>query len=807
MDYQERALHAFAWIGWKHHLQAINQTELSEEETASVIQSICNILSNRGSSIHKMESFCHQLGSTGPPCVLGETDEDIEEILACLQAWAVRAAQISPSLISNTTAAWMRLLARNPHALFIKLAEAHVTNWLASYGHMDDRAINNCYLFAHYVLYRGRHLPPVQQSQQLRTYFMERADGGDVSSSTVTEESFIVVSRAFPDINMTAQSYLSVAVSMLHNGLKEPSLRQLDMAIRHANTDIERMEIYMRMAQIRIELADSTRTDMEDAELGAVGEDGTISEGGGDAGDDKTPAQKYDQWAKEALEVVAKAAEIASSISEGAMQDRKVQHIAHAVWMFKAKAEVMRGDTSNTIAYCRRAVQVCPADDGPGRFDVLPPLAAAKSWTVFLEVVKVLSGVSWLGGALCLENYMHEIHCAAKATGEIEYVLGQYQNTLPEAEFNGANESRVMVNWARFNRDVVGTADATSKAKTLLNKAIDSKGSTHYSEASFLLSDILLEEFRGTTQLKTKMTAYGEMRDLVKRVSESMGSEFNPSQSQTVIPLAHMARRMDASEFQQGLERTFQGCVAALTDEAGWNDTLSLRMLARVLALVGLDREAQIAATCQIYVLNMEIFKRENDWRIIDPDDGDSVGETESCEGDDGVDDGEDDGEVQINDLPLDSPVTPASFESDEGEEKSEDGGEESAADEPLPDPDVADGDLNWDTGTLVCSDCEKTIWHWSQGHVYLCYYCTEVDLCQDCFDKRTERIAGKPSDDWRVLCPQGHRHIQMPVQGWKGLTRGVIKIKNTEVPFHDWLVEVKEKKWPVAWERFWISE
>ena len=341
MDYRERALHAFAWVGWKHHLQAINQAELTEEETASVIESICTILSNRGSSIHKMESFCHQLGSTGPPCVLGKTDEDIEEILACLQVWAVRAAEISPSLISDTSAAWMRPLARNPHALFIKLAEAHITNWLASYGHTDDRAISDCYMFAHYALYRARHLPAVQQSQQLRTYFMELADGGDVSSGTVTEESFIVVSRAFPHITMTAQSYLSVAVSMLHNGLKEPSLGQLDLASRHANTDIERMEIYMRMAQIRIELADSTRTDMEDVELGAVGEDDNKLEGGGDAGDDKSPAQKYDQWAKEALEVVTKAAEIASSISDTAMKDRKVQRIAHAVWMFKAKAEIL----------------------------------------------------------------------------------------------------------------------------------------------------------------------------------------------------------------------------------------------------------------------------------------------------------------------------------------------------------------------------------------------------------------------------------------------------------------------------------
>ncbi|KAJ3545081.1 hypothetical protein NM208_g2690 [Fusarium decemcellulare] len=806
VDYGERALHADAVTGWTHHLQAINQAELSEEEAACVIESICNILSNRGGSIQKMEFYRRRWGRTGPPCVLGKTDEDIEKILACLQAWAVSATKMSPSRISNATATWMRPLARNPHAVFINLAEAHVTNWLMSHGHMDDRDINNRYLFAHYALYRGRHLADVQQNQQLRAYFMEHAERGDISSGLAIETSFIVVSRAFLHIDMTAQSYLSVAVSMLYNGLKESCLEQLDLAIRQADTDIERMEIYMRMAHVHIMLTGPTRPNIDDAGLGGVGTDEIKSKGGSDAGDDKvekSPAPKYDQLTREALRVVAKAAKIASSLSASAMKDSKVQNIAHAVWMFKAKAEIMAGDTSNTVAYCKRAIQICPADSGLRRFEILPSLAEARSWRTFLDAIKVLSRVSWLSGCICLEDYMHEMHSAAKATGETEFILELYRNTVPAAQFNGANESRLMVNWARFYRDVVGTLDAISKAKTLLNKVIDTKGSTHYSAASFLLADILLEEFRGTTQLKKKVMAYNEMRDVVKRVSESMGSEFDASQSQTVIPLAHMTRKMDSVEFQQGLERTFEGCVAALTDEAGWNDTLSLRVLARVLAVVGLEREAQIVATCQIYILDMEIFKRENDSRITGPGGSDGGEETERR----GGSDGKDDGEIEINDLPANSPVAPASSECNKGEDQSKYGNEVSGADKQFAGLDDADGDLNWDSGTVTCSDCERLIRQWSKTHVYLCYYCTEVDLCQECFDKRTERIAGKRSDDWRVICPQGHRHIQMPVQGWKGLTGGVMKIADTEVPFRDWLLDVKEKKWPNTWERFWSSE
>ncbi|KAH7141733.1 hypothetical protein EDB81DRAFT_760586 [Dactylonectria macrodidyma] len=54
IDYRETALHATAVTGWTRQPQDINQAEVSEEEAACVIESICNILSNRGSSIQKM---------------------------------------------------------------------------------------------------------------------------------------------------------------------------------------------------------------------------------------------------------------------------------------------------------------------------------------------------------------------------------------------------------------------------------------------------------------------------------------------------------------------------------------------------------------------------------------------------------------------------------------------------------------------------------------------------------------------------------------------------------------------------------
>lgn len=78
---------------------------------------------------------------------------------------------------------------------------------------------------------------------------------------------------------------------------------------------------------------------------------------------------------------------------------------------------------------------------------------------------------------------------------------------------------------------------------------------------------------------------------------------------------------------------------------------------------------------------------------------------------------------------------------------------------------------------------------------VYLCYYCTELELCQACLDRRTERFAGGQGGEWRVLCLEEHRHIKTPVEGWEGIRDGILRLEGREVPFREWLDEVKEKR------------
>jgi hypothetical protein len=60
----------------------------------------------------------------------------------------------------------------------------------------------------------------------------------------------------------------------------------------------------------------------------------------------------------------------------------------------------------------------------------------------------------------------------------------------------------------------------------------------------------------------------------------------------------------------------------------------------------------------------------------------------------------------------------------------------------------------------------------------------------------------------WHDYCGPDHTYIKGPIEGWKGVKNGIIKIENEDpIPFKDWLQGLKDERWPAAWERFWKNE
>lgn len=58
--------------------------------------------------------------------------------------------------------------------------------------------------------------------------------------------------------------------------------------------------------------------------------------------------------------------------------------------------------------------------------------------------------------------------------------------------------------------------------------------------------------------------------------------------------------------------------------------------------------------------------------------------------------------------------------------------------------------------------------------------------------------------DHWREFCGKDHTYIKAPVDGWKGVRNGVMRIGDERIDFKEWLRGLRDERWPRAWEEFW---
>jgi hypothetical protein len=81
-----------------------------------------------------------------------------------------------------------------------------------------------------------------------------------------------------------------------------------------------------------------------------------------------------------------------------------------------------------------------------------------------------------------------------------------------------------------------------------------------------------------------------------------------------------------------------------------------------------------------------------------------------------------------------------------------------------------------------------------THGDVYMCVNCANCDLCEECFAKKVAYAQGDTAPNWRVICHKGHQHVKAPVKAWKGVGDGVLRVVMKNIPFRDWLKDLKTK-------------
>lgn len=355
---------------------------------------------------------------------------------------------------------------------------------------------------------------------------------------------------------------------------------------------------------------------------------------------------------------------------------------------------------------------------------------------------------------------------AAIDANEPGYIVETYQEIISLLDHfdAGVPLRNTLTKWYSMNGDV----DAIrTQCLAVLDSTLNSNNSDTYrftnedpAYAMYYalcgLTDTIYEQFRATADRAAKAALFEEAKGLMSGPLARAITLQKSWQVHYKVILARMARKLGPlHEFEDILNQGFNATVDALMDDVAWNDEMNLDLLAEVLSsLDGLEREAQVALSARFSDLEIQ-------------DDGTAA----------------EDEEDRVS-------------TSSESEEEDED-------EDPLPED---EGDLTGYTTYCDGPRCTVTWRAWKGRKIYKCLYCWDTMLCEPCYEKRVRFNAGVTIPPGENFCGNNHKYLG-PVKGWKGVKNGMVLIEGEDpFAFKDWLTELKEKKWPGAWEKFWMG-
>ncbi|KAF5686654.1 hypothetical protein FCIRC_2797 [Fusarium circinatum] len=370
-----------------------------------------------------------------------------------------------------------------------------------------------------------------------------------------------------------------------------------------------------------------------------------------------------------------------------------------------------------------------------------------------------------------LENW-ELLQSVAISTGQIEPIISIYNEVIAYLDSLQAG-APLRIDLGFFYLMV---CDDAQKAKEMTDEVLDSRCSSLQYPVTEYYADITLES---AIELQSQAN-YILFRDSDDPVfmSELLKAQEGlltrplaldvPPESETFLfqrhlTLARMYRKMGpALEFQNKLQGMIDRCIDRLSDKVGWNDSDSLAQLATSLSDLSqvvqdgkeLSRVAQVLVSAQFSSLTEPAHEvREDDNKEVDDD---TSSETHG----------------HSTELP------------DEGD---------------LADPD----EVRQLCGGICKPRAEFVRWGSSVGYQCLtCYFCF---ICQECYDRLSDTADQEMRRTYPKYCEKQFGHIKGPIEGWRGVRKGMIELEGEEpVPFGQLLQRIRDKLCEEAWKDFW---
>jgi len=247
------------------------------------------------------------------------------------------------------------------------------------------------------------------------------------------------------------------------------------------------------------------------------------------------------------------------------------------------------------------------------------------------------------------------------------------------------------------------------------------------------------------------------------------------------------------------LDHTFSMCMEWLRDDVSWNDSTSLRLLAKLLACAGLKRDAMIAYSAGFSILDaspveeVQEPKSPTEDAAVQTEFSHSTESTEenNAQKEDTVGASEEKSEIETI-QPTQNTEDNAQTESKTAKDKTE----EKAVEQTPPKLNrlIPEGQEELTETEWTCDGCSRAFSYWAiDDPLYLCLICRDIDLCKDCHAKRMK--ANEASSNTRVAyCGMDHDYVTGPIEGWGGIKGGIMTVLPEKINFNHWLTDVEER-------------
>ncbi|EGX46063.1 hypothetical protein AOL_s00110g227 [Orbilia oligospora ATCC 24927] len=538
---------------------------------------------------------------------------------------------------------------------------------------------------------------------------------------------------------------------------------------------------------------------------------------------------------KRAREYCAEAVEAAQAISDKAEDYSELKPTINLVFQMMAFVEIQleehRGNFLSTMGLAESASS--PDTRRHYLNEIIHVLGKMKQWDAILELTKIVDNplVDPVYGILSPLAYDY-IRGAARRCEGVDHIREVYR----KADFEQIGQDRrnstiafIALQHGSFELFVGMELD---KAKQRLERVLDSKYDNFWLRLAIVrLSNIALRNFDYAETFEEKEVAMIEAERVVQKYQRLQGFEFKLELSLIAIPLASMRKKLGpARDFYTALNKCFDACIEALSDDSPSNDSDSLVMLARVICLVVDDPTDREGSRGQYKKQNDrggevidEWFSREDDdedWedaknkgdeegkhRNNDDDIGgdeeaeenEEAEDTEEAENDEEAE--EEDDEENEEDEKNDSPgeVTPLLAISENGTNKQENYLRELWKDAQLALScsyyTVTESGRYYDSDYFqMCDICSEEIKDVSSTlKAYICLTCINMDICAGCYEERED-------DSW--ICPKSHKYLEYPPDDFKGVEECRLVFEDKEVEFATWRDGLRQK-WEASWKHY----